>query len=52
MASGLNKPNGMTVILPEDAQAFVESLPIEKFHGIGKVTATIFSFSIIRQIYQ
>ncbi|MDJ0773759.1 MAG: hypothetical protein QNJ49_10095 [Mastigocoleus sp. MO_167.B18] len=29
----------MTVILPEDAQAFVEELPIKKFHGIGKVTA-------------
>lgn len=39
MASGINKPNGMTVILPEDAIAFVENLPIEKFHGIGKVTA-------------
>ncbi len=39
MASGMNKPNGMTVILPEDAEAFVETLPIEKFHGIGKVTA-------------
>ncbi|WP_235595785.1 DNA polymerase IV [Mastigocoleus testarum] len=40
IASGTNKPNGMTVILPEDAEKFVESLPIEKFHGIGKVTAT------------
>jgi DNA polymerase IV len=40
MASGINKPNGMTVILPENAEAFVEALPIEKFHGIGKVTAT------------
>ena len=39
MASGINKPNGMTVILPEDAETFVEALPIEKFHGIGKVTA-------------
>lgn len=39
MASGMNKPNGMTVILPENAEAFVEALPIEKFHGIGKVTA-------------
>ncbi len=39
IASGMNKPNGMTVILPEDAEAFVEELPIEKFHGIGKVTA-------------
>ncbi|MBV6628068.1 MAG: DNA polymerase IV [Rivularia sp. (in: Bacteria)] len=40
MASGTNKPNGMTVILPEQAQEFVEKLPIEKFHGIGKVTAS------------
>jgi len=40
MASGLNKPNGQTVILPEQAETFVESLPIEKFHGIGKVSAT------------
>lgn len=40
MASDVNKPNGMTVILPEEAQSFVETLPIEKFHGIGKVTAT------------
>ncbi len=39
MASGINKPNGLTVILPSDAEAFVEALPIEKFHGIGKVTA-------------
>ncbi len=38
MASGINKPNGLTVILPSDAQIFVEALPIEKFHGIGKVT--------------
>jgi DNA polymerase IV len=39
MASGLNKPNGLSVILPEDAEAFVEALPVEKFHGIGEVTA-------------
>lgn len=38
-ASGMNKPNGYTVILPCDAQAFLDALPIEKFHGIGKVTA-------------
>ena len=30
IASGMNKPNGMTVILPEEAESFVESLPIEK----------------------
>ncbi|MGF1570274.1 MAG: DNA polymerase IV [Nodosilinea sp.] len=39
MASGQNKPNGLTLILPQDAAAFVAALPIEKFHGIGQVTA-------------
>ncbi len=38
-ASGINKPDGLTVILPENAGAFLEELPIEKFYGIGKVTA-------------
>jgi DNA polymerase-4 len=37
-ASDLNKPNGQAVILPEDAAAFLEKLPIGKFFGIGKVT--------------
>jgi DNA polymerase IV len=39
MASGMNKPNGLTVILPEQAESFIENLPIEQFHGIGRVTA-------------
>ncbi|OOG77183.1 DNA polymerase IV [Algoriphagus sp. A40] len=38
-ASDLNKPNGQAVILPEDAEVFLEKLPIGKFFGIGKVTA-------------
>ena len=38
-ASDLNKPNGQAVILPEEAEAFLEKLPIAKFFGIGKVTA-------------
>lgn len=39
VASDLNKPNGQAVITPEKAEAFLEKLPIEKFFGIGKVTA-------------
>lgn len=39
MTSGMNKPNGLTVILPEQAESFTENLPIEKFHGIWCVTA-------------
>ncbi len=38
-ASDFNKPNGLTVIKPAEAIPFLEKLPIEKFHGIGKVTA-------------
>lgn len=38
IASDLNKPNGMAVILPHEAEAFLENLPVEKFHGIGRAT--------------
>lgn len=37
-ASALQKPDGLTLIHPDKAEAFIASLPIEKFHGIGKVT--------------
>lgn len=37
-ASDINKPNGQAVILPKEAEAFLEKLPIEKFYGVGKVT--------------
>lgn len=39
IASDQRKPDGLFVVLPEDAEKFVESLPIEKFWGVGKVTA-------------
>lgn len=39
VASSLNKPNGQAVILPQDAEAFLEKLPVEKFHGIGEATS-------------
>jgi DNA polymerase IV len=39
IASDINKPDGIFVIKPEDANRFIESLPVEKFYGIGKVTA-------------
>jgi DNA polymerase-4 len=39
IASDINKPNGMFVIKPADAEKFIEELPVEKFYGIGKVTA-------------
>jgi len=39
IASDINKPNGQKTIPPEEVIAFLESLPIEKFFGVGKVTA-------------
>ncbi|MBQ9788806.1 MAG: DNA polymerase IV [Lentisphaeria bacterium] len=39
VASSLKKPAGLSVIKPHQAIKFIEDLPIEKFYGIGKVTA-------------
>lgn len=39
MASGHNKPNGQFVIPPAKGQAFVRTLPVAKFHGVGPATA-------------
>ncbi|MCA1443190.1 DNA polymerase IV [Ensifer sp. IC4062] len=39
MASDLNKPNGQAVITPRNGPAFVEALPVKKFHGVGPATA-------------
>jgi DNA polymerase-4 len=38
IASDLNKPNGVSVIEPDRVEDFLATLPIGKFHGIGKVT--------------
>ena len=38
-ASDINKPNGIKVILPTEAEEFLEKLPVRKFFGVGKVTA-------------
>lgn len=40
IASDRNKPDGLTVITPQEATFFLDALPIEKFFGVGKVTAT------------
>ena len=38
-ASDMNKPDGQTFIGPSRVEAFMEALPVEKFFGVGKVTA-------------
>ncbi len=39
VASDINKPDGLTVIMPDEVESFIEELPIEKFFGVGKATA-------------
>lgn len=51
LASDYNKPSGLTVITPKDAQEFLDELPIHKFFGIGKVTSRILKNSGINNGY-
>lgn len=39
IASDMQKPDGLTFIGPSRIQSFMESLEVEKFFGVGKVTA-------------
>jgi len=39
IASDINKPNGQKTIPPDEVIPFLEKLAIEKFYGVGKVTA-------------
>ncbi|CAM1334424.1 DNA polymerase IV [Tenacibaculum aestuariivivum] len=40
IASDINKPNGQKTITPTEVIPFLEQLSINKFYGVGKVTAT------------
>ncbi|HEY0148174.1 MAG TPA: DNA polymerase IV [Allosphingosinicella sp.] len=39
LASDQNKPDGLCVVTPARGPAFVESLPVARFHGVGPKTA-------------
>ncbi|WP_423735565.1 DNA polymerase IV [Chitinophaga caseinilytica] len=39
IASDMQKPDGLTFIAPAQVETFMENLPVEKFFGVGKVTA-------------
>jgi DNA polymerase-4 len=39
IASDWNKPDGLFVVRPQDVDAFVAALPVDKLFGVGKVTA-------------
>lgn len=39
VACGMNKPDGLTVVTPAEAEAFVAGLRVEDFYGVGPATA-------------
>ena len=39
IASNIKKPDGLTFIGPSAIEGFMEKLPVDKFFGVGKVTA-------------
>ncbi len=39
LGSSMNKPNGMTVIVPDEAQRLIPTLPVAAFFGVGPKTA-------------
>lgn len=39
IASDIHKPDGLAFIGPSKIKSFIEKLPVEKFFGVGKVTA-------------
>ncbi|MEO5570172.1 MAG: DNA polymerase IV [Bacteroidia bacterium] len=39
VASGMQKPDGLTFIHPSQIETFMEQLKVKNFHGIGRVTA-------------
>ena len=47
IASDINKPDGQKTIPPEEAIQFLEELAVNKFYGVGKVTAAkMYNFGI------
>ena len=40
LASDYRKPNGQFAIMPDQAEAFVATLPVAKFHGVGPKTTS------------
>jgi len=52
IASDEKKPDGLFVITPENAPAFLETLPVRKIPGVGKVTSNKLKLYGIEKGYQ
>lgn len=52
IASDLQKPDGLVVVLPGQTQAFLDPLPVGRIWGVGKVTGGVFDRLGIHTIEQ
>ncbi|MEE3273363.1 MAG: DNA polymerase IV [Acidobacteriota bacterium] len=52
LASDIDKPNGLTVIRPEDARNFLAPLPVERLWGVGPANAERLRTNGFEQIEQ
>jgi DNA polymerase IV (DinB-like DNA polymerase) len=41
LASDFSKPDGLTVVLPEEVTGFMNPLPVDKLYGIGSKSSTL-----------
>ena len=41
IASDFHKPNGLTVVRPDQVQAFLDPLPVRRLHGVGPATERV-----------
>jgi DNA polymerase IV len=39
LASDQNKPDGICIVRPEEGAAFIATMPVQRIHGVGPVTA-------------
>jgi DNA polymerase IV (DinB-like DNA polymerase) len=41
LASDFRKPDGLTVVLPQEVKSFMDPLPVERLYGIGSKSSTL-----------
>lgn len=44
LAGDMNKPNGLTIIRPEEIPNILKGLPVDKLHGIGRKTSIYLNY--------
>jgi DNA polymerase IV len=52
IASDLKKPDALVVVEPDDVQAFLDPLPVERLWGVGKQSSKVFERMGVRTIGQ